>query len=246
MNDLIVKELAAQGIHPTDGNTCQWRGQKIPFDQCKKLLAKSSNTNKRLLLRLWGELTEHLSKRDTGEPCPVARSMFVPALQSLYALASSFDRLRTNGVTDALKAALNEDSDSFSRLVMSKVVEFRLAIEWVHHLVRRDMYLCALIDAYKRSLLKPRIEASGVAGPWSNLDLPMQERVFEWKDIEEEVAGREGDKRNQNRYQMGLENYGTGDFSPNEGFYWRELRNEPYSFDDEDSNPYPHRDTLWD
>lgn len=246
MRDLIVKELVAQGICPTDdGNNCQWKNQQVSFDQCKKSLMKSSLENKRLLLRLWGEMIEQLSKRDTGEPCPVAYSMFVPALKSLYALASSFGKLRTNGVVESLKSALNEDSNSFSRLVMSKVIEFRLAIDWVHHLIRRDLYLCNLIDAYKRSSLQMQVEASGVAGPWSNLDLPMQERVFKWDDIEEEEAGREADKRNQRRYQMGLENYGTGDFSPTEGFYWREIRNEPYEFDDDSENTYPHRDQLW-
>jgi hypothetical protein len=71
----------------------------------------------------------------------------------------------------------------------------------------------------------------------------MEERVFEWGDVAEETAGRQADKMNQRRYRMGLEN--TKDSSPNEGFYWREIRNEPYLFDDEDSNPYPHRNVLW-
>lgn len=245
MNDLIRKELAAQGIVPTDGNTCQWNGRRLSFDQCKKKLLSSAADNKRILLRLWTEVAEHLGQKETGEPCPVARSMFVPAVQSLYALASNFAKLHENGVVAALKQALNNDSNAYSRLIMSKVVEFRLAIDWVHHLVRRDLYLCALIDAYRRSLQDHQVVARGVAGPWSNLDLPMQERVFEWEDIEEEVAGRERDKRNQRRYRMGLENYGTGDFSPNEGFFWREIRNEPYSFDDDSSNTYPHRSLLW-
>lgn len=246
MIDLLEKELMAQGIRPTDGGRCICRGQTLSLAQCEKNLLAALKENKRILLRLWVELSENIGTLGSGESSAMYLSMFVPALQSLYSLASMFPQLQNNGVVSALKKSLSADSNSFSRLVMHKVIEFRLAIDWMHHLVRKDLYLVYLIRSYTSAMKNRSVVARGVAGPWSNVDLPMQERVFEWKDIEEEVAGREQDKRNQPRYRMGLENYGTGDYAtPNEGFYWRELRNDPYSFDDDSSNPYPHRNLLW-
>ena len=83
--------------------------------------------------------------------------------------------------------------------------------------------------------------ARGVTGPYSNLNLPIQERVYPFKELE--LGERTKIKQKQRRYRKGFENYHGGRFS--EGHYWRELRNEPFSwynrsFDD----PYPSRSLL--
>ena len=244
MNDLLRKELIAQDVLSSDGNSYHWRGQEVSFDFCKKQIRLSAAKNKKLLLRLWTELAEQLAKRGTGDSCPIARSMFIPAIKSLCVLASNFKKLQENGVVDSIKSALNEDSESFSRLVMSKVIEFRLAIEWLHHLVRRDLYLAAILDAYRKSQVHPQPVVASAYGPWTNVGPRMEDRVFKWSEIEDDVMGREKEKEDQSRYTMGLENYGTGDYSPNEGFVWREIRNDPYNFGDEGESPYPSRSTL--
>jgi hypothetical protein len=85
----------------------------------------------------------------------------------------------------------------------------------------------------------------GVEGPWSHLDLPMQERVFKWEDIDEETMGRQNDKQHQRRYLMGLEDYDSTD-SFKEGFYYRDLNLEPFLFEDAaEESPYPYRSVLW-
>ncbi|MFW6173100.1 MAG: hypothetical protein ACOC5T_05090, partial [Elusimicrobiota bacterium] len=76
------------------------------------------------------------------------------------------------------------------------------------------------------------------------LDLPMEERVFKWRDIEDEVRGRERGKEKQRRYRQGFENY-NNDGRVGEGYYWREMRNEPYSwYDRGTSSPYKSRATI--
>lgn len=246
MIELLKKEMIVQGIIPLGKNTYQWNGQNFSFDQLKKQIASSEKKHKTLLFRLWTELAEQVSKRESGESCLLTCSIFVPAIQSLYALANSFPELQKNGVASSLKDALQQDSSSFSRLVMSKVVDFRLAIDWMHHLVRRDIYLRKLVSYYIQEMKKQQTAVAGAStGPWSNVDLPMNERVVPWEDMQEDIEETTKDKQNQSRYRMGLENYGNGDFSSNEGFVFREFRNEPYSFEDDDSNPYPHRNTLW-
>lgn len=85
---------------------------------------------------------------------------------------------------------------------------------------------------------------SSIQGPYSNLDLPMQERVFEWKDIDEETMARQESKQKQKRYTMGLEDMSSSE--PKVGYYWRELRNDPYPFPyGEDEANYPYRKVLW-
>lgn len=83
----------------------------------------------------------------------------------------------------------------------------------------------------------------GISGPWANLDLPMEERVFTWRDVEEETTERQTDKQKQRRYTMGYEDEKEG-FK--EGFYFRELRNEPFLFENASfDSPYPYRSVLW-
>ena len=83
--------------------------------------------------------------------------------------------------------------------------------------------------------------ARGISGPWAHLDLPMEERVFDFGD--DEMRGRVKSRQRQRRYRKSMENYhspGVG-----EGHYWREIRNEPFSwYDRESEDPYPHRNVL--
>jgi hypothetical protein len=103
-------------------------------------------------------------------------------------------------------------------------------------LIAKNLYLRALLLVVQYPKQK-EVSAKGVHGPYSNLDIPMQERVFSWSAIDEETRGRDRDIRNQRRYRMGLEGY--NDPWVNEGFKWRELRNEPYLWGKEGESPYP-------
>ncbi|MCD6436255.1 MAG: hypothetical protein J7L15_07685, partial [Clostridiales bacterium] len=79
--------------------------------------------------------------------------------------------------------------------------------------------------------------AKGISGPWANLDLPMEERVFDFGN--EEMGGRVKDKQHQRRYMKSLRNKHNNNLV-GEGHYWREIRNEPYSWNNrKDESPYP-------
>jgi len=243
--ELLERELSVHGITILGRNVCKYKGREMVIPSCIKLKQSSIKKNKKLLLSLWKGVAEEIAKTNTGDSCSITRRIFIPAIKSLYGQSLRFSELRDNGVADALKTAIGSDSDNFSGSIMSRVVDFRLAIDWLDYLIRRELYCCCLLNKMQHLLKDRLVEARGISGPWSNLDLPMQERVFEWEDIEEETAGREQDKRKQRRYRQGLDNYGEGDNSPNSGFYWREIRNEPYAFNDTSETLYPHRNLLW-
>lgn len=248
MLDILEKELAIHHIRLRGRNACDCKGDRISVLSCIKMHDQSAQENKKILLKLWSELCSLLEKESQTEAnsCEELSPIFTHSIKGLYKLASKFSFLRDNGTVVCLKESIDRDISSFSGLIMGKVIDYKLSIEWVHHLVRSDLYICALMKKYRMAVRhKSVVVARGVQGPWSHLDLPMLERWFEWEDVEEETSGRGQDKRHQRRYKMPLENYGEGDSSPNEGFYWREIRNEPYAFDDEDETLYPHRNQLW-
>ena len=128
-------------------------------------------------------------------------------------------------------------------------------IELYEYNIKKTGYLKYLINSYLKyqsgQSIKIAIDIdinSSIQGPYSNLDLPTQERVFRWSDIDEETYARQDAKQKQRRYQMGLEDNSSSDAKV--GFYWRELRNEPYLFlsGSEEmgyETSYPYRANLW-
>ena len=216
-------------------------GKSFSREELFENIRSTTKKRKRLLWTMWHEVAMELTSDATNSsPTDSIRKLFVSSLHDLYTLSCCFDELDKCNVVKAIKVSLDKDIESFSSISMSNVIDYALSIEWLNHLIRRDLYTIALITKLSESL---QTEATGVAGPWSRTDVPMQERVFKWDQVAGETAGRAMDRRNQRRYRQGFEGY--KDLWPNEGTYWREIRNEPYKFDDKDSNPYPHRNTLW-
>lgn len=245
MRNIIEKELIIKGVIPLDRGTFQIDSRDMSLVDALAFFKESITSNKKLLLVLWQELQE-IIKLPTGggNVDEYLVRLFLPAIDSLYRLSLCFDKLHNNGVVADLYNILCMDSASISSRFMIKIFEYKLGIEWLHHLILKELYIISLLKEYKKQMLLPKeIIATGTGGPWANLDHPMDERVYEWDDIDEEITGRMKDRQNQPRYHLGLENYNSPRI--NEGFYWEEVRRFPYDFDDEDDNPYPHRNLLW-
>lgn len=241
MTDILLKELSLHGISFEKGQLF-FRGEKSNYKQIVKYLDSRIDKNTELLRRLSKEIVKELQNPTAGSADKKTRRMFAHAIKCIY---SAFVEGRCPlHVIKAIKNIVNADSGLFSSRFMAKIIDFNLGIQWLMHLVRRDAYVINLLFTLSNTIKGLRqVTARGVAGPWSRLDLATEERVFKWDDIEEETLGRQYDKMTQRRYRMGLEN--IKDNNPNEGFYWREIRNEPFAWGDEDSNPYPHRNLLW-
>jgi len=146
-----------------------------------------------------------------------------------------------------ITSILNGCGFSFSMFSRKNIILYKMISRWLDYLIKRDLYIYQLIiNTIEQSVSEIDHEkvARGIQGPWGNLDIPMQERVFKWDDVAEETYGRRADIQKQRRYVMGLEDY--HDPNVKVGYYFRELRNEPYLFSDADTeSPYPHRNLLW-
>ncbi|HUU87188.1 MAG TPA: hypothetical protein VMX17_05470 [Candidatus Glassbacteria bacterium] len=261
--DILQKETYYYGVKLLDHKNCQFEYKGKIYQtliQIKiKLIDKQIKENNILLDSLWNELSDLLQcKKEIDSSVGIdirLINLFVNSLKDIDTLArlmcSASDRCKQNlikiGFFKNLKLALNTDYIDFSKDVILSVPDYKLCLDWI---IRKNCIL-SYIKKLLRFVVSGQVFSSkdvvklarGVAGPWSNLDLPMLERAFEWQDISDEVAGRQKDKQQQRRYRKGFENY-NGE-KVGEGYYWRELRNEPYSWYDRDTeDPYPSRSTL--
>ncbi len=248
MIDILLKELISKNIRFERSDVCIIDNKKMSVDNAIKLKKRTVKSDQKLLKSLWAQVSKVLKEYSPEQDKYNSdlNNLFVYSINSLYTDSLKHEFLKTENISDSLFEFLQKDILCYSEQIMERVIEYKISIDWVEHLIRSNLYVIALLNKYKLHIKNNVVTARGVSGPWSNLDLPMEERVFKWDDIAEETAGRERDKKRQSRYTMGLENYGDGDFSPNEGFFWRELRNEPYLFEDSDEeSSYPHRNQLW-
>jgi hypothetical protein len=241
----LLKELLVHGIVIQNNTVIINDNTTLSFRDARKYYKKKSQSAYDILCDLWVDIVNLLEKRNCAKTSAAegVDNIFIHALQGLKRLVHLYPGLADHAkIEDTLCMSLCSDINTFSYNVMSKIIEYKLAIEWLTHLISKNLYIRSLLLAYQNSS-HLQTEAKGVHGPYSNLDLPMEERVFSWSVIDEEVRGRSRDLRSQMRYTKGLTTY--DDPLNNNGTYWREIRNEPYLWGKEGENPYPHRNLLW-
>lgn len=202
---------------------------------------------KKLLLLLWNEVISLISEQDEKEEILDERmtKLFLFSLKDMIKFLLCFDNAEKSKYYSVVSLALNRDLNSFSRRQIYKLPDYKISIDWISRTVSRLLYvskLLAFASMGPKHISRYDVKtAKGISGPWAHLDLPLEERMFPFGD---EVQQREKGKQKQRRYQQGLTNY-NNDGRVGEGFYWRELKNEPFSwFDREYEDPYSHRSLL--
>jgi hypothetical protein len=249
----ISQELGSYGIKVIDHNTCSFEhdGKRYKSKIQTKifLLRKKYIENEKVLKELLEKSSQLLSNfqdyKITNEPVDQKSiSLFIHTVKDLNKLVHLKMSVNPNFIDvchfDNIKKALCRDYKSFPKDVITALPDYKIAIDFIYRRNCALFYIARLLKVIEKNKFDNFIikEAKGIQGPWSNLDLPMLERVFEWDDIEEEVRGRDKDIRKQRRYEQGLEEYNTDKFQ--EGHYLREMRNEPYSWANRfTESPYP-------
>lgn len=250
MKDLDL-EIYLHNIHPSQDGCYVFEQKKMKSEDLISFLKNRIKNNKSTILKIWNEINDYIVSYNIAYKDKLFDSnieekyinVFINSLKGLYSLCINFNKLHSFGLVSNLYSCINKDIVYFSSSFVLKIIDYKIVIEWLHHLILRDIYIIDLIK--KNSHISNVKTARGTSGPWSNLDLPMKERVYEWDDdgIEEEISGRTQQRKKQERYWAGLEDYNSPRIR--DGFVWREIRNDPYLFDDEDENTYPHRNVLW-
>lgn len=252
---ILNKELEYHGVHLIDDTECECimeDGQKSSQGIIKtiRMIRKSIYNHKKILASLWENACEIITEVNITEKQfhdSKIKKLFIFTLKDMSKFLLMFEELQGSHISETIEQSLNRDINSFSSEQLNDIIDYKISIDWIHRIIQRLYYICNLLafaSIGRKKVSKYDIKlAKGISGPWANLDLPKLERVFPFED--EESFGRMKDKEKQRRYRMGLENY-NNDGRTGEGYYWRELRNEPYSwFDNDSESPYPHRNLLW-
>jgi hypothetical protein len=215
-----------------------------------RMLKKSIKNHEAILSSLWDNLCEILDEEQPIEEQfhdSKMKNIFIHTLKDMSKFLLMFDELQGSVISQKIEQSLSRDINSFSSEQLSEVVDYKISIDWIDRTIQRLLYICNLLGFSTLGIKKVSQYdikmAKGISGPWANLDLPTLERVYPFE--QEESDGRIKDKEKQRRYTKGREAY-NNDGRCGEGHYWRELRNEPYSwFDNDNESPYPHRNLLW-
>lgn len=256
--ELAIKELGINGMdYMSDGCIAfSENGKKYKSKiktQINYLKYKYKNNNKEFN-NLLKDLSNNLTQCEFKCDCIYDRKLtlvFINAVKDIYKLANfmylntdNYNFIKKHNIMQKLKFALNRDYTNYNKSTMLYVINSKSILDWIFRKNQKNIFLTRLLKYISTSNINK--EARGIQGPWGNLDLPMEERVFEWSDVAEETRGRTRDKMKQYRYRLGLEDYNkTGKVG--EGFYWREYRMEPYSWENRfDSSPYAQlRNGTW-
>jgi len=205
--------------------------------------------NSHLLHNLWTDVIKTLLRPEPIASSPDAKitKLFIFSLKELAKLLDCFEDQEITRYKKVLQASLEKDITEFMPSQMNEIIDTKISIDWVQRVVQRLLYIRSLLKftAKGKNHVNNYKTAEGISGPWANLDLPMEERVWSWWEDENDFRQRDSDIRKQRRYRKGLENY-NNDGRVGEGHYWREIRNEPFSwYNRENDSPYPGRSVLF-
>ncbi len=249
---LLNKELKYYGIKLIDNKKCQiidGNGDTNIYGVMRtiRILSYYIKKQKELLLTLWDEVVETLQDQPLSSEIidNNMTSLFVFSLKDFVKYLLCFDDVKKSKYYTVISQALAKDTKMFSKHQVYTIPDYKISIDWISRNISRLLYISNLLSL--ASMGKKRVSqleiktARGISGPWAHLDLPMEERVFPFGFG---LREREKGKQKQRRYRQGLENY-NNDGRVGEGYYWRELRNEPFSwFDRGYEDPYPSRKQL--
>ena len=249
---LLEKELNYYGIRLINNKKCH-----INYDngdvkvqgviKTVRLLANHTKQQKKILLELWEEIVDILNDQSSSLDIIDDNMMklFVFSLKDLVKYLLCFDDMDKSKYYMTISQALSKDVKTFNKQQVYSIPDYKISVDWVSRNISRLLYisnLLSLASMGRKKVSQYELKtAAGIAGPWSRLQLPMEERVFPFGFG---LRAREKGKQKQRRYRQGLENY-NNDGRVGEGFMWREIRNEPFSWADRKfEDPYPSRTQL--
>ena len=251
---VLQKELNYYGIRIIKGKKCQLYKDGVVLSTkgivgAIRQFKRDIEEQKKILLFLWEDVINLLQREEDNKVSLYDERMvdlFIFSLQDMSKFLMCFDGMEDSEFSQVVDGAINKDISSFSKEQISKVPDYKISIDWSHRLISRLMYIIKLLSyvllgAERISSLDIK-EARGVSGPWSRLNLPLAERRWPFEEIE--MAKITQDKQHQRRYRKSLEAY-NNDGRVSEGHYWREMKNEPFSWDKRnEEDPYPSRHSL--
>ncbi len=159
--------------------------------------------------------------------------LFLNAVKGSFQLVSIFPYLEP--IQNILRQLLDTDIVKVDDHLIKHFNSEYISIQSLHRLIMTELYRKKIVHR-----MSQMVKAAQISGPWANLDLPIQERVWEWDEGEDQYfADRQQARKEQIRYNP--EN------ATKSGFYyvWQDLSTAPYKFEDmKTDSPYKSRHSL--
>lgn len=250
MHPNCAKELLVRGFSYSNGNIVALHNNRIfGYSDFMSEIISSEETYKKNIKECWDEIFKTSNdKLYYGESNSITMRIVTSVFNKIQRrLSSGFYGKNHNVIYEGVMSIFSNNSIGYFNDIKIRVIiqNFSSILKYEISLVNIFIIkkLIKIVHEKSSQSIEKLSYTQGISGPFANLDLPMQERVFKWEDVEEETTLRQRDKQLQKRYTMGHDDEPEGF---REGFYFREIRNEPYLFEDAATeSPYPYRSVLW-
>lgn len=233
LKTLLTFELDAHGIH-FKGNKYEISVGDEYFDcnsleECSKEIEHGLKELKLHIFENWkliSKLSIAILNNSSENTASLNNILFLNNLQDCYILSSRFTDL--NNISNSIYQVFGIDLASVHPQLVDNFNNTCLEIKILHSLILNELYRTELIKRFSSM-----VKTAQIAGPWSNVDLDMSERLWSGQEDEEYFGNREQAKKDQTRYNP--ENLKSGYY-----FSWLEQNDDPYKFENSDvDSPYP-------
>jgi hypothetical protein len=189
--------------------------------ECSRLINEAISEIKEHLWSRWHDLrnlSEVICNSSGQNLGSLENLLFLNGVKKIYFLSKRFSDL--NDISESIKKLFYIDIVNIPSSLIIQFNHLYLSIKILHNLIMREIYRLFLIKRYQKIS-----KTAQISGPWSNLDLPMEERVWSAEEDEEYFADREKARKDQVRYNPEVGKLGY--------FYiWQDLARGPYDFND--------------
>lgn len=233
--DLLAKEILIFRINPESNGYKIGVGDEClhlhSLDDCLEHISEGIDELRSELWEIWkkfANLCGYILENQDRNQGSLDNLVFLNSAKKAFLLSNNFSDLKD--ISLLLRHILDADISYIGTQSVSGFNKLYLQIRLIHHLIMTEKYRSVLIKKYKQLNKKAQI-----SGPWANLDLPMQERMWPYSEDESYFEDRKKARRDQTRYNPETDKQGF--------FYtWVDKNRDPYLFTDmQKDSPYKSR-----
>ena len=254
---ILKKELATFGIELFD-EYCIVNEGKSSFSKQIKTIKKKLDRDISVFKEIWMDIFQLLSETGSNMAGRDRSKLFVFCIKDMDRMLGMFDGLNNTTLKNCIKESLYKDVCMFCADAINDIPKYKICLDYIYRSISQSRYIINMlffaklgVEHVNGEVLKLEKSAeysygNSISGPWANLDLPTEERVFSFDSESDHFKETEKAKQSQRRYRKPLINY-NGIQDPSEGAFWvwYEPKNFPFEWKDrEDESPYPSRPTM--
>lgn len=240
--DLLAKEIAIYEIVPETNGYKLGLGDECvhlkSLDECLKHISQGVEEIRDELWEEWKKLAsicEDILNEDGKNIGTLDNLVFLNSVKNAFIFSRRFADLKE--FSQLLRYLLDIDISDIHNELVAQFNKCYLKIKLMHRLITSERYRSVLIKRYQTVM-----KTAQISGPWANLDLPMQERMWDYEASDAELfENRRKARREQTRYNP--ENTKDGYF-----YIWQDLTRDPYRYEEmsgiNSNSPYKSRHLI--